>query len=256
MNGRRLIFPIFALLMAAGCQAGAPPAGPPPRPLHVHLPGVGGIMRIDRLMLAGLKDGGVEAELIVDDWTEGNRGMGALVNSERHEAESQKLAGLLARRLRAQPNLPILLTSHSGGGAIAVWTLENLPDDVKVETVILLHPAISPDYDLSKALRHVRGRMYVFHSVHDWAVLGQGTRLFGTMDGVKTDAAGMVGFRRPAGADADLYARKLVQFPYDPAWTRYGNSGTHIGPMQRAFSAAIVAPLLGGHGVSQNGETP
>ena len=34
---------------------------------------------------------------------------------------------------------------------LAVWALEKLPDDVKVDTVLLMSSALSPTYDLSKA---------------------------------------------------------------------------------------------------------
>jgi hypothetical protein len=82
----------------------------------------------------------------------------------------------------------------------------------------------------------------VLFSEHD-PVLGLGTRLFGTIDGVKTEAAGRVGFSRPADADAGQYA-KLVPVEYDPAWIRLRNIGDHIGPMMRPFARQILAPLL------------
>ena len=62
-------------------------------------------------------------------------------------------------------------------------------------TVFLLASALSPEYDLSKALGHVRGKVYVFTSPGDSLVLGTGTRLFGTIDGIKSDAAGLNGLR-------------------------------------------------------------
>ena len=95
------------------------------------------------------------------------------------------------------PKLEITLTSHSGGTGIAVWALEKMPEGMQVQTLVLLASALSPDYDLSKALRHVRGKAYVFYSQNDQVVLGAGTRLFGTIDGVKSDAAGLIGFRMP-----------------------------------------------------------
>jgi pimeloyl-ACP methyl ester carboxylesterase len=144
---------------------------------------------------------------------------------------------------RQLPDTPIVLTAHSGGCGVAIWTLEQLPDDVKVDTVLLLAPALSPGYDLSKALRHVRGNVYVFSSLHDKVVLYAGTRIFGTIDGVMTESAGYCGFVAPPGADQSEY-RKLIPCPYQESWKQYGDFGDHLGPMARAFAATILAPLL------------
>ena len=75
------------------------------------------------------------------------------------------------------------------------------------------------------------------------AVLGLGTKMFGTVDGVRGEAAGKVGFTKPKAADPQQYA-KLVQIPYDSAWMKWGNDGDHIGSMSRSFAREVVAPLL------------
>ena len=67
--------------------------------------------------------------------------------------------------------------------------------------------------------------------------------MLGTIDGVKTDAAGKVGFVKPKTADDRQYA-KLVQIPYDAAWVKLGNIGDHIGALTRPFGKAVIAPLL------------
>ena len=74
-------------------------------------------------------------------------------------------------------------------------------------------------------------------------VLGVGTKLFGTIDGVKTDAAGRVGFDQPPTADAQQY-KKLVALPYDTSWFKYGDAGDHIGGMRESFGKNILAPLI------------
>ena len=56
-------------------------------------------------------------------------------------------------------------------------------------------------------------------------VLGAGTRVFGTIDGKKEEAAGLRGFKTPdEPADAKQYD-KLVQMPYQDAWMEIGNIG-------------------------------
>lgn len=117
---------------------------------------------------------------------------------------------------------------------------------MKVDQVVLVQPAISPGYDLSRALKHVKRNMYYTSSPGDWFVLGVGTRVFGTSDGQKSDAAGFVGFRPPPTADARQY-RKLVEIKYDPAWIRWGDFGSHTGALSTSFAFHVLAPLLTGN---------
>jgi hypothetical protein len=84
--------------------------------------------------------------------------------------------------------------------------------------------------------------MYAFTSNYD-VVLGPGTNTFGTIDGVKCDAAGKCGFVVPQDADKEIYNR-LVQMPYDNKWLREGNLGDHIGSMGWTFSQHVLAPLV------------
>jgi hypothetical protein len=211
----------------------------------LHLPGIAGDTRIDRRLLQGIHDAGFNGQTEIYDWTGDHAGIVALKARQYNQGEAQKIADKITAHYRADPRTPILITSHSGGTGLCVWALERLPDDVKVETVMLLSSALSPGYDLSKALSHVRGKVYAFSSPNDALVLGAGTTLFGTIDGPKCQAAGLCGFACPETADKDQYA-KLVPMPYDPAWIEYGNIGDHIGVTSRAFAEAVIAPLLMG----------
>jgi pimeloyl-ACP methyl ester carboxylesterase len=214
-----------------------------PGPLLLHLPGIDGPRWCDTRMILGLRDGGVRANVLIYDWTENDPGLDALEAAGRNDVEAGNIANLIVVHARIDPASPIFLTGHSGGCALAVWALEKLPADVKVQTVVLLAPALSPQYDLSRALSHVRGKMVSFNSIYDSLVLYTGTRMFGTMDGLLSEAAGFSGFVRPPDGDASLYG-KLIQRPYDPAWEKYGDWGGHLGATSRQFSAAILAPLF------------
>jgi pimeloyl-ACP methyl ester carboxylesterase len=237
---------VVLALAAAGCAraaaAEARPAGG--RPFILHLNGVGGERRIDRAMIAGLKEGGVEADVRFYDWTHGEEGIAALQDYEKHRREARAVAEIIERRYRAWPELPIYLTAHSGGCGVAAYALEMLAEDVQVASVFLFAPALSPDYDLSAALRRVKGNMVVFSSQRDTIVLGQGTRLFGTIDGKRVEAAGLKGFVRPETADEEQY-RKLRHEPYQREWMgKYGNMGSHVCAMGGRFAREYVAPLL------------
>lgn len=210
----------------------------------LHLPGVAGPKEIDASLVRGLQRGGVAGEVRVYDWTRNDPGFNALVQLKRNREEARKVAELIERTYRADPSRPIYVTAHSGGTGIAVWALENLPADVRVRSLVLLQSALSPGYDLTAALRRVDGRAYSLHSAGDEFVLGVGTRMFGTIDGLKSDAAGLVGFRPPATDEAREQYAKLTQVPYDPAWVQYRNAGDHIGPMHARFAAAVLAPMI------------
>jgi pimeloyl-ACP methyl ester carboxylesterase len=209
----------------------------------LHLPGIAGYHWVDKQMIAGLREGGYAGRIAVHDWTGDNAGLGALINREQHDREATRVATALEKRFRENPGRRIILTAHSGGTGIAVWALEKLPDDVQVDTVILLASALSPDYDLTAALKHVRGTMYALTSATDSIVLGVGTKTFGTIDGVKCEAAGKVGFTTPDGADEQEYA-KLHQMPYQAEWLQLGNLGDHIGPLGRLFTRTVLTPIV------------
>ena len=88
---------------------------------------------------------------------------------------------------------------------------------------LLLAPALSPAYDLSNALRAVRREMVVFWSPLDVIILGAGTRVFGTIDRVKTASAGLVGFRVPAIGKLERQQRPAIrQTAPDPLATADG----------------------------------
>ena len=218
-------------------------------PLLLHLPGVGGYLACDRRMLAGLRDAGVAANIVVYDWTDNHPGIDALQAYQRNQRQAKKIAGLLAAHAAADPDSPIYITSHSGGCGLAAWALQDLPPSVKVQTILMMAPALSPTFDLTPALRHIKGNLYVFSSPLDSVALFTGTRLFGTIDGVRTAAAGFGGFVQPPGADPILY-RKLAQRPYESDWIKYDDFGGHVGAMSRAFAGAVLAPLIGGNAVS------
>lgn len=168
-----------------------------------------------------------------------------LSNVENQRAQAATLAAEVEVFRGARPEAPVFLIGKSGGTGVVARALELLPDDA-VEASVLLAPALSPGYDLSRALRAVRRELVVFRSPLDRIVLGLGTRLFGTIDRVHTPAAGLHGFRTPEGledAAAAQYA-KLRQIVWNPAMWRTGYFGGHTGVDHPAFLRRYVLPLL------------
>lgn len=210
----------------------------------IHLPGIAGEQNLDRRFIRGLRAGGCDGAIEIFDWTAKDPGLGALFARKRNEQQAEKVAGKIQQILKDEPGAKLRIVCHSGGAGIAAWALERLPDDAKIESIVFIAPALSPKYDLSKALAHVRGKAFALTSVNDVIVLGAGTRMFGTIDGKKEEAAGLRGFKTPdEPADPKQYD-KLVQLPYQDAWMEIGNIGDHIGPMGREFAEKVIAPLL------------
>lgn len=237
---------LILVTFTAGCEQNAP-VGPlsPGSTYLLHLPGVAGDTMVDRAWMSALKRAGAADAVELFDWTCHDPGIDALQAYSRNHREADKIAKLIAARAAANPTGHIILTAESGGAALAVWALESLPRQVRVDRVLLVQPALSPGYDLSKALKHVKRNMYYTSSPGDWFVLGLGTRVFGTSDGEKTDAAGLVGFRAPPTANARQYG-KLVELKYNPAWILWGDFGSHTGGLSTSLAYHVLAPLLQG----------
>ena len=116
-----------------------------------------------------------------------------------------KLVAEAVQRFRSEhPEEPVFLVAKSGGSGVVVKALEQLEPE-SVERVVLLAPALSPRLrpDAGPA-RAVRREVVVFWSPLDMVVLGAGTRLFGTIDRVRTVAAGLVGFVVPRPDDPEV----------------------------------------------------
>ena len=252
-NGRfSVMLCAIAVLLFVGCSPASKPSPAPapavlaplPEPYLIHLPGIAGPVWCDKAFVKGLSEGGVHADMHIYDWTCEDGGIHALWATERNHAQAKFIADKIAEKYHNDPRTPIYLTCHSGGVGVAVWALESLPADVKVQGLMMLAPAISPGYDLTRALSHVVGHAFCFCSPNDGLVLGYGTKLFGNIDGVRGEAAGKVGFTPPANADKGQYA-KLTTQPYNADWMeKYGYGGDHMGLLGRTFARGYIAPLL------------
>jgi hypothetical protein len=170
-----------------------------------------------------------------------------LTDAANRDTKAKLIAETIRQFKMAQPSIPVFMVAKSGGSGVVVKALELL-DEQTVERVILLAPAVSPSYNLAGALRAVRREMVVFWSPLDVFILGAGTRLFGTIDRVKSVSAGLVGFRIPLVDDSDetttLGYAKLRQVRWRPVMSATGYFGGHLGPDSPLFLRKYVLPLL------------
>jgi hypothetical protein len=242
---------LLALLALGGCAAVprtvvAQRPAPAPRGLVVVVDGAGGGTTATDAVAAAI--GAANAPLAVRrfDWTHGRgRGLADMTDVPHAAAQGRRLAATIASHRAACPHLPISLVCHSAGSMVVLAAADVLPPD-SVESIVLLAPAVSTDFDLRGAMRAARRGVDAFTSEHDRFWLGVGTNIVGTADGKRgVDAAGRVGFAAPPlePCEAALSGR-LRQHPWhcSVAWT--GNRGDHDGTLRSAYFRAYVLPVL------------
>ena len=200
------------------------------------MPGVGNT----RFHLAGFV-AATEAQLPnfaveVRTWGEPFLTMRNLRAHDRNVATAASIAEEIADWRRANPAAPFYLVGYSGGGGMATLVTSALPADVRIDRLILVAPAISPDYPLdTDVLPHVREFVANYASERDLQV-GWGTRTFGTIDRKNTASAGAIGF---AATD-----ERLLQHHWSTADEPFGHAGNHLSYLNPRWQAAKLLPAL------------
>jgi hypothetical protein len=252
--GRTSVFLAISTLvvLSTGCGGGhIPDPVKMQRGYVYYLDGAGGgrIMNWGGGVRDGLKNAGYDGEGEMFSW---ETGLGVLADQTAGNAykrdKARQLAGKMIEYRQNYPNAPMTLIGLSAGTAMAAFTLEELPAEVKVENVILLSGSLSATYNLTSALRHVNGKMYISTSDRD-SVLGGLLPLAGTADrNSGTNATiGVEGPQLPPGASQEtrnLYAMKVHVIPWKQEFARYGNRGGHTDTVTAAFVSHYVAPLV------------
>jgi pimeloyl-ACP methyl ester carboxylesterase len=178
-------------------------------------------------------------------------GLGVIADQEENVKAKRARATKMAQQIVAYesqcPDSPVTLMGLSAGTAIVIYALEALPAANQVDTVVMLSSSVSADYDLTQALRHVRGDMYVTTAPND-AVLADLAPAFGTADRkyVGREIAGLEGFRMPPDADLEtrrLYA-KIMNLAWDPVLDQFGDYGGHTDTAKPGFVQHVIAPLV------------
>ena len=155
---------------------------------------------------------------------------------ERNEATALGIAAEIADWRRAHPNAPFYLVGYSGGGGMATLVTAALPDDVSIDRLVLVAPAISPDYPLgADVMPHVREYVVNYASERDLQV-GWGTRTFGTIDRKNTASAGAIGFAVPH--------ERLLEYRWSTADEPFGHAGNHLAYLSGRWQAAKLLPVL------------
>ncbi len=209
--------------------------------------GVGGLDFCSMGLRHAARVGRLRASIEVVSWGHGfGRWYRDLSDLEHLDRQAVRVAARVAEFRATRPGEPVFLVGKSGGGGLVVRALERIAVEA-VERAVLLAPAISPGYDLSQALKAVRREMVVFTSPLDVIILGAGTRVFGTIDRVRTAGAGLVGFEGPgsdARPDRALAYAKLREVRWRPSMVGDCHLGGHFGTDSPRFLRRHVLPLL------------
>lgn len=216
-----------------------------------YLDGAGGgglITNWGRGVKKGLEQAGFEGEFVEPRW---ETGLGVVAdqvaNDEYKREKASEVATMIRDARKKYPDAPITLMGLSAGTAVAVFTLEALPQDCQVDNVILLGASIASDYDMSKALKNVSGRVFVFTSEKD-AVLNFAVPMAGTADRESGDvpSAGLDGFVVPNGAPRAtrrLYS-KITNISWRSEFEKDGDWGGHTDTTQPRFVRQYIAPIV------------
>lgn len=204
------------------------------------VPGIDGAGPWYSSLVGGLKEGSAGDEVELVQW---GGPWCLLVNLKVpmiHDAAEDHLTDRILAWRHVHPEGRITLVGHSAGCGVILESLSSAGAAAQVDNVLLLGAAVSQNYDLSRALSHVRGTMHVFYSNHDAMLLS--TLLTGTYDSVWSNSAGLHGFLTAGSLPATLRSH-LAQHRYDPAWQSLGCGGGHFGWRSKPFVEQILVPL-------------
>ncbi len=225
------------------------PQGEKIRGITYYLGGAGPVGNIGSFDIPrGLRRAGYQGHFEVFPWQTISHATDQIFIA-RNRSKAQDLAEDIRRYRRLYPDAPIHVIALSAGTGVATFALEYLPESIDIETVIYLGCSMSSRYDMTRALRRIRGRLYVLHSTAD-EVLKNVVWYTGTVDRASSDAgiAGLEGFYTPGNLfpDTERQYLKLINVPYRSEFESSGYGGGHTSATSTDFVQRYLAPAIMG----------
>ncbi len=152
--------------------------------------------------------------------------------------------------LKKYPKADANIIALSAGTGVGIWAIENVEPPGKVNHFIMLGSSLSSRYDVSKALRNMKGNIYVYYTPTD-PVLDGPVRALGTIDGTFDDSAGLVGLIGPSARQG-----RVVNIARRSEHSRFGWTGGHADCTNRRFVEHYLARHLVGGGSQEPSGTP
>lgn len=190
----------------------------------------------------GLRDAGIDQAIEIIPW--GSAPLSSLpnlVDIQENRRRADRIARKIASYRQARPDAPITLMGFSGGGGLAILTLEALDEGVQVDQAVLVAAAISNRYDVDRVLPRCRDSLVNIYSRLDNVVCA-GTTVFGTIDRENRVSAGHSGFIDESGAP--LARDKLRQIEWTSDWIALGHYGGHLGCLAQPWARDVLATLI------------
>jgi len=207
---------------------------------------------------AGLRDGGYRGHVEVFAWQSWTHA-GDQVNLARNRQKAADLADAIKRYRRRHPKPPIHIIALSAGTGIATFALEYLPESTGIENVVFMGCSLSSKYDLTRALKRIRGKLYVLYSEQDM-MLKDVVWFAGTIDrsSAEEGIAGLEGFYLPTSPHPDTLKQyeKVQSIPYRSEFRTAGYRGGHTGGTSPSFVRRYLAPALMGDDERLLGDDP
>ncbi len=242
------------LCTVSGCVLGNRPnfvhAGTEQNQKTFYLDGAGNMGFGKETVPLGLADAGYQGQVEHFIWTTYLGLYHDQVSIEHNRTKGRELARRIETFLTLRPNAEVNIIALSAGTGVAVFALENLGTGFYVQSVVMLSSSLSSDYDLTPALKRVKGGMYFFWSPAD-PILKEVIPWIGTVDGSVDGqrVAGITGAKVPSVAGKEsqrLYFQKLRNIEWEPVALWGPIKLRHAGSADRAVIREMVAPIIVG----------
>ncbi len=197
---------------------------------------------------SGLRDAGYRGDVEIYVWTTSLNPLIDQLNIPGAKLRAIALADRIKDYRRRFPDNELNIIALSAGTGVAVWAVEQLDAGTKIKNLVLLGSSLSHDYDASRALANMTGRIFTYHSEHD-LILG-GVNVIGTIDGKRgVESAGSVGLKTPTGMPG-----RVVNVAWTPRFIPSGWTGSHTDCTSKGFIQGFVARhVLSRHDVVRTG---
>lgn len=185
----------------------------------------------------GLRKAGYQGRVINYGWSPTfNPALDQTIGRPIARLKGADLGKEITAYLRKYPDNQVNIICLSAGTGVGVWACEAVEPPASVHSLIMLGSSLSSDYDMRRALPHISGGVYVYHSSSDMILQGP-VRTLGTIDGkLGVDSAGLVGLRPPGGR-----SDRIHNIGWSPRYERYGWTGAHTDATSEPFVRAVLS---------------
>lgn len=185
----------------------------------------------------GLRRAGYKGNIINFRWSPTfNPALDQTIGRPAARLRGADLGKEITQYLKKYTNNQVNIICLSAGTGVGVWACENIESPAQLHSLVMLGSSLSSDYDMRKALSHIAGGVYVYHSQSDMILQGP-VRTLGTIDGkLGGSAAGSVGLR-PPGIRSD----KIHNVRWSSQYERYGWTGAHTDATSEPFVRYILS---------------